>query len=162
CLVGRQRNAILRGERRQGLTRLVQNLDSQFTLWIDHVDEQMFSTETHWPRHQRTPRFFRVHRSEPVTTERRQSCRQSAGLVPTRPTRSPADVEVEFVAHDQESAARGLNIVGIPVALLVGHGAEGPPVRTGPMPSVAAVAQHNIVWLVTVRGLAPPNREEPD
>src|SRR6266540_2232881 len=122
----------------------------------------MLSSETHRPRRQRADGFFRVHRCEPVTTESGQPCCQGARLVATRPTRSSADVEVEIVAHDQESAARGLDIVGVPVALLVGHGAKCPSIRPGPMPSVPAVAQHDVVWFVTVGGLAAPDGEEPD
>src|SRR5262245_24637734 len=30
------------------------------------------------------------------------------------------------------------------------------------MPAVAAVAQHNVIWFVTIRRLAAPNREEAD
>jgi len=66
--VGRHRNAILCGEPRHNLSHLVQNLDSQFALRVVQIDEQMFSTEAHWPRRQCTSRFLRLHRGEPVAS----------------------------------------------------------------------------------------------
>src|SRR6185503_3138885 len=99
----------------------------------------MLSRETHWSRRQRASRFSRVHRGEPVTTERCQSRRQGAGFVRAGHARSAADVKIKFVADHKKSAARGLNIVGVPVALLVGDGTERAPIRPRPMPSVAAV-----------------------
>src|SRR6266516_2678814 len=130
--------AIRHREWRQDLARLIQNLDSQFALWVVHVDEKMLSTEAHWTRCQRASRFARVHRGEAVAPERGQARAQSARLVASGPTGSSANVEVKLVSHDEESAARGLDIVGVPVALFVGHGTERPPIRTRPMPSVPA------------------------
>ena len=37
--IGRYWNTILRSETRDNLSRLVKNFDSQFALWIVHVDE---------------------------------------------------------------------------------------------------------------------------
>src|SRR5213593_4372555 len=122
----------------------------------------MFSVELHGSRRERALSFSRVHRGETVTTQHGQPCRQGAGLVATGPPRSSAHVEVKLVPHDQESAAGGLDIVGVPVALSVGYGTKRPPIRTRPMPAIPAVAQHDVVWLMPVRGLTTPDGEEAD
>src|SRR5688572_30672895 len=122
----------------------------------------MFFTETHRSCRQGASRFFTIHRREPVTAKRGQSRRQVASFVVARSAGSSTDVEIKFVPHDQKSATRRLDVVGVPIALLVRHGTKRTSIRTGPMPSVPAVAQHDIVWLVTVCGLAAPNGEESD
>ena len=126
--VGCHGNTISRRETREDLAGLVQNFDAQFALGISHIDEQMLSSEAHWPGRQRASLFSRVHRGKPVTTKRGQPCRQEAGLVVAGPARSAADVEVKLVSHNQESSAGRLDIVGIPVALPVRNRESSAPI----------------------------------
>src|SRR5215475_6475426 len=154
--------AIPRRESRHNFAPLTQNFDAQLALRIVHVNEQMPARESHGPRGERAACFIRVYRSETVTSKRGQSRRQGPRLVAARSPASSADIEVEFVAHDQESTAGRLDVVRVPITLLVRYRTEHAPIRTGPMPSVAAVTQHNVVWLVTIRRLAPPDGEKSD
>src|SRR6185503_13816074 len=146
------RRAILHREARHNFARLVQNFDTQFALRIVHVDEQMLSGETHWPCREHPTGLIGVHRSEAVASERGQSRGQGARLVVAWAPATSADVKVEFITDDEESATGRLDIVRVPITLLVGDRTEGAPIRAGPVPSVPAVPEHNIIWLVTVRG----------
>src|SRR5207244_12444764 len=76
--------------------------------------------------------------------------------------RAAAAVEVEPVADDQAAAARRLDVAPVPVAVMFGDRDERGMRRTGPVETVAAVAEADLVRLGAVARLPAPDRKEPE
>src|SRR5262245_23421376 len=101
-----------------------------------------------------------VQRREAIATQERQARRARAGERRAGPPRTPATVEIEFVADDETAAAAGLDVAPIPIALPFGHGNERATIGAGPVESVAAEPDAYFVRLGAVAWLAAPDREQ--
>ena len=148
-------DTILLGESRNGLSRLVQQLDGQRGLLATDisVDKEVCPVASERPCQQRAFFLPGANGYEPIPAKHGQAG-SKVGIMLRLAVVAPAHVEVKRVAHHQRAAGHRLHIARIPSMEILADGQERLLVRAVPMETVAAEPYQHLVALLHHQAVA--------